>query len=155
MQFAYRLVGTGWAEADVGDGTATATLTASYLGDALGDLLYAIWRLLEGDAETRCSWAEEPGEYRWIMQRDGDYVHLRVLEFMSTHPPRPDEAGRLVFESHPEVRALARAIALGASRTLEEHGEQGYKGMWGSPFPTKTLELIRDALESPAPGEQA
>jgi hypothetical protein len=46
--FEYRLVGTGWAEARIGDDVSHATVTASYISDALGDLLYAVWRLTEG-----------------------------------------------------------------------------------------------------------
>ena len=42
VEFKYRLVGTGWAEARIEDEEAWAGLTASYLSDALGNLLEAV-----------------------------------------------------------------------------------------------------------------
>jgi hypothetical protein len=148
MWFEYRVVGRGWAEAGVGDPDSNASLSASYIQDALGDLLYAVWRLLEGEAEARCSWQEEPGEYRWIMRRDADLLSLRVLEFADSYPPAEDHAGSVVFETRQEVLTFARAIALGASRTLQQLGEAGYQELWGAPFPTRTLELIKTHLRA-------
>ena len=42
------MTGKGWAEARIADDDSWAILTASYLSDALGDLLEAIGVLLEG-----------------------------------------------------------------------------------------------------------
>jgi hypothetical protein len=149
MWFEYRVGYSGWAEAGIGDEAGHTTLTASYIGDALGDLLYALWRVLQGETETRCSWHEEPGEFRWIIRRDGDTVWLRVLEFDDLFQHRPDEAGQLVFETRQDVKTLARAIALGASRTLEKHGLSGYRERWQTyPFPSTTLELIQAELRA-------
>jgi hypothetical protein len=92
MEFTYRLTGTGWAEAQIADATSRAVITASYLSDALGDLLEALGTILEGAAEARCSWEEEPGEYRWIFAReDRDQVTLRILVFADMYA-RPDTA---------------------------------------------------------------
>jgi hypothetical protein len=92
---------------------------------------------------VRCSWLEEPGEYRWIFRRDEETVTLRILEFPGSHPARPDEAGTVVFETSQAVDRLAQAIALGASRTLEKHGDVGYEGQWRTaPFPVGLLRLI-------------
>src|SRR5690349_4440222 len=81
VEFDYRLTGLGWAEARISDGRSDATFTASYLEHALGDLLEAVGILLEGADEARCSWMEEPGEYRWVFRREGSAVQLRVLGF--------------------------------------------------------------------------
>jgi hypothetical protein len=53
------------------DGASSATITASYLMDALGLLLEDVGSMLEGVDEARCSWEEEPGEYRWIFEGMG------------------------------------------------------------------------------------
>lgn len=50
MEFSYRLTGTGWAEAWVADGSITATITASYLEDALGELRQLAYYLREPTA---------------------------------------------------------------------------------------------------------
>ncbi len=39
VEFEYRLVGTGWSEARFAVGGPSVSVTASYLEDALGDLL--------------------------------------------------------------------------------------------------------------------
>jgi hypothetical protein len=159
VEFEYRLTGTGWAEARIADGTSEAVITASYLSDALGDLIRAVRHLLEGAAETRCSWEEEPGEYRWIFLRAGNDVRLTILEFddlwgwpaedggVAVPSPEPDERGDLQFSTTQPLAVLARAIAEGAQATLDEHGETGYLAEWiEAPFPTYDLAQIRQYL---------
>jgi hypothetical protein len=146
MRFEFILSGHGWADAEVSDELAHVSIEASYISDCLDDLLYAVWRTTQGDVETRCSCQDEPGEHRWIINRDGQEVLLRVLRFESSHPRRPDELGRLIYQTRQDVTVFARAIALGASRTLETYGEMGFELRWGKPFPTRTLELIQAEL---------
>lgn len=146
--FSFTLQGSGWAEGAVGDDERHARMTVSYLTDALGDLLEAVWRSGNGEAEARCSWEDEPGEYRWILTRAGEDVHVRILEFADRYPSRPDDAGMLLFETRQPWPVLARAIALGASRTLEQHGEADFLTNWGKPFPTAMLARVRARLRS-------
>ncbi len=61
----YRLIERGWLECTIGIDNQYATVTASYLSDALGDLLGAVIRIVEGESDATASFAEEPGEYRW------------------------------------------------------------------------------------------
>lgn len=147
MDFTYRLVGTGWAEATVSDGSCSATLTASYLEDALGDLLEAVGIMLEGADETRCSWEEEPGEFRWFFQRSETDVHLRVLGFADVYSREPDHQGIVVFETRQPLRVIAEAIAEGAQATLDQYGEDEYLRRWVDfPFPTEHLDMVRERL---------
>jgi hypothetical protein len=160
MEFRYRLTGRGWAEARIADDASHAILTASYLSDALGDLLEAVGRLLEGASEARCSWEEEPGEYRWIFTRTDDSdAQLNILAFddMYSRPatlpgvaqphPQPDERGELRFSTTQPISVLAGAIADGAAATLDELGEENYLAEWvEAPFPTARLAFIRKHL---------
>jgi len=160
MEFTYRLTGKGWAEARIADESGWAAMTASYLSDALGDLLEAVGLLLEGASKARCSWEEEPGEYRWIFVRaDGNDVNLKILAFddMYAQPaalpgvaqfsPQPDEHGELRFSTTQPLGVLARAIADGAAAALAEYGEAGYLAQWvEAPFPTAHLAMIREHL---------
>jgi hypothetical protein len=149
MRFEFRLTGHGSATAEIGDEASHVTIVASAISDPLGDLLHALWRLMEGEPETQCSWEDEPGEYRWIMTRLEGVMELRVLEFDQSHPRLPDESGRLVLRTRQSLPAFARAIALGASRTLELNGDAGYRERWfGRPFPSRTLALIQAALRT-------
>lgn len=147
MEFSYRLTGTGWAEARIADEDSWATITASYLSDALGDLLEAVGVLLEGADEARCSWQEEPGEYRWIFRRTTSDVQLRVLSFPDQMRPEPDEDGVPVFETQQPLAALASAIVDAAQAVLDENGEDAYQRQWVEyPFPSGHLSMIKRRL---------
>jgi hypothetical protein len=147
VEFSYRLTGTGWAEALVSDGCASAAITASYLTDALGVLLEAVGSMLDGAGEARCSWEEEPGEYRWLFERTGEGVRLRILTFSDMYPPQPDDQGTLVFESRRSMREIAYAVADAAQALLDELGEDEYLRLWVEhPFPTGHLTRVREQL---------
>jgi hypothetical protein len=147
VDFSYRLTGKGWAEARIADDDSWVILTASYLSDALGDLLEAIGLLLEGAPEARCSWEEEPGEYRWIFRRSGHDVCLTVLAFPDQLAREPDEQGRLLFRTTQPLPVIALVIADGAAAVLNEYGEDRYNEEWvEAPFPTAHLAMIRQRL---------
>jgi len=147
VDFAYRLTGTGWSEARLADGRSSVTITASYLGDALGELLEAIGVLLGGGEQARCSWEEEPGEDRWLFDRAGSDVRLRVLAFPDGDPLESDDRGQVIFESTVPLREIASAIASGAQTVLDEHGQDGYLRRWVEhPFPVGHLRMIQANL---------
>ena len=143
-QFLYELDGSGWSQARVALGDQFVELSASYLTDALGDLLRAVQRLCEGATSERVSWALEPGEYRWLFRRDGHSAGVRILEFGADYFDRPaDEAGREVLAGTVSLGALAKAVATGAREVLERHGESGYQEQWiEHPFPTAALRVL-------------
>lgn len=147
MEFTYRVTGNGWSRARIADDETWAELSASYLSDALGDLLEAVGLILEGAAEARCSWQEEPGEYRWIFTREGPDVRLRILDFADQVLVQPDNEGRLAFETVQPAAVMASAIADGAEAVLSEMGESAYLAEWiDAPFPTAHLGMIRERL---------
>jgi hypothetical protein len=146
MEFSYRIAFIGEVEARLADECDTATVTASWVTeDTLGDLLEALVALLEGAAETRCSWEEEPGEYRWIFTRTNGQVELRVLGFADLDDHEPDERGELVFATRQDLQVLAAAIVDGITAMLAEYGEDGYQE-WMDPFPTQMLARLRELL---------
>src|SRR5262245_63524255 len=91
VSFAYRLVGSGWAECTIAIDEQHAAMTASYLSDAFGDLLGAVIRMVEGQPEATASFAEEPGEYRWrFFRKEPDRILIRILDFPELWGDRPD-----------------------------------------------------------------
>jgi hypothetical protein len=141
MDFSYRLIGSGWAEARIADETSSVAIAASYLTDALGDLLSALASLKRGDSDSeRFSWDGEPAEYRWILRANGDGVDVSILWFHDISKPQHDEAGRAVFATHQPLAELVRAVSAGAARLFEEVGEDGYRERWVEhAFPTTAL----------------
>jgi hypothetical protein len=149
FEFSYHLTGSGWSEARVADEANHVIVTASYLSDALRSLIEAVSLIVEGADEARCSWDEEPGEYRWILRRETDGVALEILVFDELWNDEPDEAGRPVFSTRQSPLRVARAVLSGAQRVLDDLGEAEYERQWVEhPFPTAALERLRAALRS-------
>lgn len=150
VEFSYRLVGPGWSEARFAVGDQWVGLTASYLTDALGDLVAAVYDLIQGSESAHVSWALEPGEYRWLFARIGESVEVRILSFDDDYfDHAPEAIGDERLAASVPLAALARAIVAGANRVLEQYGETSYRERWiEHPFPTATLTDLETALAS-------
>lgn len=132
VTFAYRLQGHGWAECTLHIEDQRATVTASYLSDALGDLASATTAALRGHPRPTASFAEEPGEYRWILEPLADgRLRVRVLEFSSLPSDRPDEEGSVLLDTVCRLRTFAGAVLSEIQRLEREHGVAGYREQWG------------------------
>lgn len=124
-------------------GDESTQLTASYLGDALGDLLGALRLIQGGVTDSRASWEEEPGEYRWVFVRRNDLVDTTILWFDDRAGTKLDRDGEVRLAGTTTVETLIAAITRGARRALEHHGESGYEELWGRfPFPIQTLRAL-------------
>lgn len=147
VEFVYRLTGAGWGEALLTIGAHSAQLSASYLDDALGDLLAAATLLPCAESTIRVSWAEEPGEFRWVLDRSGDQLAVRILWFDDLWGSKPDEQGRPVIAVACSLVGFQRGIAAGARAVLDEWGEDGYRERWiEHDFPTALLRELEAAI---------
>jgi hypothetical protein len=130
LSIAYRLTGAGWSECDLASGNVSVTISASYLGDALGDLARAVLAIVRGEAFSRSSFDEEPGEYRWLFTRDGNRVWIRVLAFDDLWGKQSDEKGKEVFRAEASVDELAGALVTALDAVLKDYGTTGYREKW-------------------------
>ncbi|HTO01055.1 MAG TPA: hypothetical protein VL068_10305 [Microthrixaceae bacterium] len=147
FQMKYQLSGSGWATAHLADDVAEVTITASYLSDALRDLVDAVTLIGEGVTEVTCTWQEEPGEYYWVLNREADGVRLRILFFGSGGQGRTDDAGRVVFETLQPLEGLLRAVLGAVDGVLAHMTEAEYLDQWVQhSFPTESVERLRRAL---------
>lgn len=128
----YELTGSGWAKCTLRIDAAMAE-TASYLGDARGDLVSAVTAALRGHPKAVASFCEEPGEYRWILEAcPPGQVRIRILEFTELWGDRPDADGRVILDAECPLRELAQAT-LACLRKLEQrYGMAGYRERWGA-----------------------
>ena len=149
VEFTYRLTGTGWSKATLAFGENTTTLTASYLEDALGDLLRAVIAIMTGTSEIRVHWVEEPAEHRLILERRADSVHLTIRRYPDFDSrSAPDAWGDRIFEGSCPLDTLGKAIANGAQHVLDQYGSDGYQQLWTAhPFPSEALSELQ-ALSS-------
>jgi hypothetical protein len=140
----YRLAGAGWADCTVKCSSAACELSASYLSDALGNLVLAAVGVLAGHHSVSVGFDEEPGEYRWSITRIGnDQVHLCVLSFNELWGNRPDTEGEMLLECDLHPLQFGEAVQAAARAVLTKHGVAGFKEKWGEhDFPTKQFELL-------------
>jgi hypothetical protein len=151
ISFRYELEGTGWADAYLGDGTDSATIPASYLCDALRDLVDAIQSLFTTDS-AECVWHEEPGEVKWRFARNGDSVELRVEWWneIRTHPDRDEwhfALDKVMFSGQAKFLDFATQVDQELRRLLEKWGLDGYLREWiEHPFPGESHQRLRQCI---------
>ena len=145
----YRLTGTGWSECQVSCGARSCTTTASYLSDALGNLVRAAVALLSGFSAVTFSFEEEPGEYRWVIRSPRlNEIELSILEFPDLYGGKPDCEGQEIFRVRCIPETFSEAVYKAASDVLAQEGESGYVEKWvDHPFPGQQLEELKRLLE--------
>ncbi len=148
LSITYELVGTGWSSCTVEAGEARAELSASYLSDALGNLVLSAMSVMSGSRALEFGFDEEPGEYRWSIEyTDINAIHLRVLEFQELWGNKPSEAGGLLLETITTPLIYAKAVHAAATSVLAKHGLQGYAEKWVEhPFPERELALLGETI---------
>lgn len=146
----YRLAGAGWADCTVELGDAKCEVSASYLSDALGNLVLAAVGVLAGFHNVSFGFDEEPGEYRWAVTRVGnDQVSVSLLSFKQLWGNQPDSEGELLLAGTLHPLQFGEAVLHAAGVVLERHGLAGYKEEWVEhDFPVKQLELLREQVAS-------
>ena len=147
MKFRYRLQGAGWAYAEISDHGRRITVDASYLSDALGDLLSALVDLTRGARTAMCSWAEEPEVVRWIFTTRYDGI-LCTVRRVPDEKATPDRYGTVVFSTVRPLPRLVAAITEEAAAVRERYGEGGYERRWqAGPFPARPLDHLQQWLQ--------
>jgi hypothetical protein len=156
VKLRYELQVAGWAECTVEIDEQRATVTASYLSDALGDLCAATVALLRGEPSATATFAEEPGEFRWQFDiQNGDQLRIRIYwneveAHWSNGIPDPSAP---IFDGLCQLRTFAGQVVAELQRLLREYGETGYRERWVlSDFPTKRLEQLESLLSDGAGG---
>lgn len=141
LALGFWVTGAGWALAVAASPAGAVTVSASYLRDALGELVAMGLTALDQGA-GRASFAEEPGEYRWVFEGD----RLRILSF-DDEDGRPDAAGEAVFDSPCTAHELASAVLACAEAVEERYGPDEYLRQWvEARFPAEGVAALRAAL---------
>jgi len=144
----YRLTGHGWADCDVEIAGQQASMIASYLSDALADLLAATTAVVKGAAESTFSFHEEPAEVRWRLRRAGpERMRVRILRLEDAFADLPDEVGEVLLDAECRTRTFAGQVLSAAQEILREHGTAGYRREWGLyDFPDEGMRALEAAL---------
>lgn len=143
----YNLTGRGWSECIVEINDQQAHLTASYLSNALADLLDAVTAVVRGADEATASFTEEPGEYRWRFRRSQDRLCVRILWFNEIWSNYPDQDGELILEAECRLRTFAGAVLSASQQVLATHGLNGYREKWvNHEFPSNLQAKLKESL---------
>lgn len=144
----YRLTGLGWAECTIEDEVSSCTVSASYLGDALGDLVLSACAALRFFSRVSFCFEEEPGEYRWVILSPRlNEIELRIYKFQESWGSKPDDQGALLFSTKCLPLTFAQAVHQAASKLLASLGESGYIEQWSEhPFPILPLRELERLL---------
>jgi hypothetical protein len=144
----YNLTGRGWSECIIEIDNQSASLTASYLSDALADLLDAIVSVVQGNDEATALFMEEPGEYRWRFNRvSKERLSVRILWFDEAFSNRLDVEGKVILETECRLRTFAGAILSASQRVLATYGLEGYREKWvHHDFPITLQAKLKEAL---------
>jgi len=93
------------------DGVQETIITASSLpSEPLLPLLWAVRLLLLGTNDARCSWWEEPGEYRWLFSRHNEKISIRILWF-KVIADSSDERGETVLQMECDLLPFAKRLS--------------------------------------------
>lgn len=150
IAFKYRLTGSGWAECELRIGQHAVTATASYLSDPLPAMLKGLCSILEGWNSAQWSFEEEPGQFRWLVERHpGDRLRCRVYAMAESFDHRPNDAGELLFDAEADFAEFMRAVCSGVIEVLRTYGERQYAERWARyPFPTTDLRRFEGLVSS-------
>lgn len=144
----YRLAGSGWADCTIRADGRECEVSASYLSDALGNLVLAAAAVVAGAHSISVGFDEEPGEYRWsVVRTDNGTARVSVLSFQELWGNRPDAEGESMFSWTCSPIDFGRAVRDAAEAVLKEHGLVGYKERWVEhDFPSQQLELLKSYI---------
>jgi hypothetical protein len=143
----YKLTGPGWAACSVSRDGESCEISASYLTDALGNLLLCAYGSISGFSLVAFGFDEEPGEYRWVVRQVGsNTISVEILSFHQLWGLLPDSEGKSLFSATCEPLEFAKAVLAAAEHVLSRHGVEGYLALWLNPFPAKQFDLLRETI---------
>ena len=135
ITFTYEADKWGCGTAFISDEVNEATMWASHVGnDPPGNplliLVHALLHVINYDDESRCRWANEPGETRWIFTREGDFLRVTILWFNTLGPwfygsTLKDEFGELGFSMTCDLWKFAAKVRLACSRIIASETSKG------------------------------
>ena len=138
----------GWAQCTVSDKASSCTITASYLSDALRNLLIAANAVLSGFREVTFRFDEEPGEYRWVIESPRlNEIELRILSFPQLWGDNPDAEGKELFRTRCLPEQFSEAVHEAAAALLAKLGEEQYAAQWCEyPFPKLQFQELEGLI---------
>lgn len=152
MKFVYELSGSGWADGFIEIESNNVCFTASYLTDALDDLLRCLISIIPEcvpypQNKTVLEFDEEPAGTEWTFERIAkDTVSVKIVRYEDL---ALKESPVLELDSICPLTDLAKAVLIALDILLEKHGVDGYKKRWVlHDFPMNLYLRLKNFLEA-------
>lgn len=150
MEFKYELSGVGWADGFIKINTNIEHFSASYLTDALHDMLKAIISLLPELVPYPVKRAqfeihEEPGGTVWSLYTiDAVHLNINIVSFEDLIQRKELDQD---FNETCKISDFVKAVVTSLDLLLQQHGMDGYKAKWiNYDFPQKEYSMLKDFL---------
>ncbi|WP_342117776.1 hypothetical protein [Pseudoduganella sp. OTU4001] len=149
LEIDYQLTGKGWADCVISVEDKRCEISASYLSNALRNLILAANGALTGFNSVSFGFDEEPGEYRWVLiSPRPNEIEVEIIEFQELCGWKPNSEGESLLKFRCQPIDFAKAVQSAAAKLLETHGENGYLEMWVEhPFPMSLYVDLTKMIE--------
>lgn len=154
LRFTYNVEEHGWATTHISDGANELTMYPSGVtGGDIEDLAEKVVALLMADQagvsiKLRCSWGDEPGEYRWVLENDGGNLRVDILWFDNSRSRREDEKGKMLFSTRCSLLKFAIQIKTELRGAVDTIGKEEYKKRSGRDFPERVYEELKSLIRA-------
>ncbi|WP_019415135.1 hypothetical protein [Paenisporosarcina sp. TG20] len=150
MKFEYKLIGRGWASGYIEVNSKKFDFTASYLNDALHDLLQSLLIITPDCSpypvkKSTFELEEEPGGTVWIFKRiDGENLSITIVSYEDLDNK---VINQLQFKEVCKLDDLIKEVVKTVSKILKTHGIEGYKESWGNyDFPINEFQILNNYI---------
>lgn len=133
MKFEYELTGVGWAEGCIEINSAIAYFEASYITDALYDMLKAVSSLVPEVSPYPVSmaqfeWNEEPGGTVWTLSKIALIsLHVQIKSYQDLRSKRNEI---IALDETCTIHEFISTITQTLDMLLRKYGREGYKEKW-------------------------
>jgi hypothetical protein len=154
IRFTYKFDEHGWATSHISDGANQLTMHPSRVtGSGIEDLAEKIVALLKADREglstrLRCSWGDEPGEYRWVLANDAGDLTITILWFDTPWSHLADEKGEVLFSTKCSLLKFAIQVKTELRDAVDAMGEEEYKKRVRRDFPRGTYDELKNLVRA-------
>ncbi|HEY0069091.1 MAG TPA: hypothetical protein VGE04_03890 [Chloroflexia bacterium] len=152
IRFTYKFDEHGWATAHISDSVNELTIHPSRVtGSGIEDLADKVVALLRADREgisttLRCSWGDEPGEYRWVLENHTGSVRIYILWFDIPWSHLADDKGEVLFSTECSLLKFAIQVKTELRAALDTLGEVEYKQRVRRDFPQRTYDELKSLV---------
>ena len=146
INFSCEIVAHGWIKAILNSEGKETIISGSYLSDAPADLIMEIVLLFKGRIESECAWQEEPGQYRWLFNKEKRDVSIQVLWLNKAFSRKGNEAGEVVFTARDELLRFSRKVLRAFYAISLKYTEEEYRKIWGHDFPEQELIRLKECI---------